>query len=58
MKDLAKKTKEELMKDIRAKREAFRVFRFAIAGSKTRNTKEGKTLRKDVARLLTEINSR
>ncbi len=36
------------------KREALRSFRFAVAGSKTRNTKEGKMLRREIARLLTQ----
>lgn len=40
------------------KREALREFRFGSAGSKTRNVKEGKALRKEIARLLTETNKR
>ena len=40
------------------KRKAFRCFRFGAAGSKTRNVKEGRDLRKDIARILTEINKR
>ena len=33
-------------------------FRFAIAGSKTRNVREGRTLRKVIARIKTELSSR
>lgn len=45
---------KELLKSIAEKREAVRAFRFAITGSKAKNVKEGNTLRRDVARLLTE----
>ena len=33
-------------------------FRFAIAGSKTRNVREGRALRKEIARVKTELTSR
>ena len=49
---------EELQKLIADKRESLRVFRFGGAGSRTRNVREGRTVRKDIARLLTELNSR
>jgi ribosomal protein L29 len=53
----ALKTKpiDELLKLIEEKREALRVFRFGIAGSKVRNIRESRNLRKDVARALTAI---
>lgn len=47
-------TNEDLMKTLRGKREALRAFRFNISGTRTRNVKEGRTLRKDIARLMTE----
>lgn len=50
------KSKEDLVKALYEKREAVRSFRFGEAGSKTRNVKEGGALRKDVARILTELN--
>jgi len=40
------------------KREALRNFRFGNAGSKSRNVKEGNVIRKEIARLLTEVNRR
>jgi ribosomal protein L29 len=46
---------EELQKVIREKRESLQAFRFGTSGSKTRNVKEGKMLRKDIARAETEI---
>lgn len=49
---------EDLHKEVAAKREALRTFRFGEAGTRTRNVKEGHNLRKEIARLLTEINSR
>ncbi len=49
---------EDLQKEVATKREALRTFRFGEAGTRTRNVREGRTLRKDIARLLTEINSR
>lgn len=59
---MAKKTtfKGKSEKDLRTllseKRAALRGFRFAIAGSKARNVKEGKNIRKEIARICTEIN--
>lgn len=57
-KDLQNKEEKDLMKLLGEKREALRAFRFGIAGSKTRNTKEGRALRKEIARILTELNTR
>ena len=54
----AKYTVEDLHKEIAEKREALRGFRFGSAGSRSRNVREGRTIRKDIARLLTEMNSR
>ena len=49
---------EDLQKEIAVKREALRSFRFEGEGSRTRNVREGRNLRKIIARLLTELNSR
>lgn len=57
MKDLIKKTKVELENTLTEKREALRKFRFGISGSKIKNTKEGKNLRKEIARILTVISA-
>lgn len=53
--DYTGKTKEELNHLAAEHREQLRAFRFAMAGSKTKNVKEGKTLRKDISRILTEM---
>ncbi len=58
MKDIKTKNDRDLVKDLADKRETIRAIRFNIAGSKTRNVKESKGLKKDVARILTELNSR
>lgn len=49
---------EDLQKELRDKREALRTFRFGGAGSRSRDTREGRNLRKEIARVLTEINAR
>jgi len=48
----------ELKKALVALRKDLREFRFSIAGSKTRDTKEGRNTRKEIARILTELNAR
>lgn len=58
MKDLKKKKDDELAKLLSEKREALREFRFGMAGSRTRNTKEGRMLRKEIAQILTEQGQR
>lgn len=50
------KSREDLVKALYDKREALRSFRFGEAGSKTRNVKEGGALRKEIARIMTELN--
>ena len=57
MKDLIKKTEAELETMLSEKREALRKFRFGVSGSKIKNTKEGHNLRKEIAQILTVINS-
>jgi ribosomal protein L29 len=56
--DVKSKTTEELRRFVTEKREALRAFRFAMAGSKKKNVKEGRALRKDIARILTELRHR
>jgi len=49
---------EDLTKLVATKREELRALRFSVAGSKNRNVKLGSQLKKEVARALTELNSR
>jgi ribosomal protein L29 len=56
MKDLMKKTREDLNKLLAEKREALRQFRFNVAGSKVRDMRDGRDARKEIARILTVLN--
>ena len=52
MQELREKGTDELAKLLAEKREAVRGFRFGMKGSRTRNTKACRTLRRDIARIL------
>lgn len=52
------KNTSDLAKMLSEKRESLRIFRFGAAGSKTKNVKEGKAIRKDIARIMTAMNAR
>jgi ribosomal protein L29 len=58
MDEFLKKTIAELSKTVADKREALRVWRFGITGSKVKNMKEGRAMRKEIARMLTAINQK
>ncbi len=53
IKDLRKKSEADLLKLLKEKRESLSAFRFSLAGSKTKNVKEGRTTRKDIAQITT-----
>lgn len=55
MKEIQGKTPADLSKMLTDKREALRVFRFGAAGAKTKNVKEGQSVRKDIARIMTAL---
>jgi ribosomal protein L29 len=57
MKDLIKKTEKELSQMLKDKKEALRVFNFALSGGKTRNLKEGSNLKKEIAQIMTVLNN-
>lgn len=48
--------KDELTKKLAILQENARVIKFKAEGSKSKNVKELATLRKDIARILTEMN--
>ncbi|MES3032302.1 MAG: 50S ribosomal protein L29 [Patescibacteria group bacterium] len=50
-------TESELKKKLAVLQEEARVIRFKAEGSKSKNVKELATLRKNIARILTEMNS-
>ncbi len=56
MENLKDKKENELKQMLTEKREALRVFHFAMSGGKTKNLKEGQNLKKDIARILTVLN--
>ena len=52
------KNTDELLKELKSQKEELRTLRFSVAGSKNRNVKRAKGLRKDIARILTELSER
>ncbi|GMQ95452.1 MAG: hypothetical protein BMS9Abin13_566 [Patescibacteria group bacterium] len=58
MSALKNKEDSDLRKELAEKRVALRKFRFGVAGSKVKNIKEARNLRKEIARILTEVNAR
>ena len=52
------KSVEHLKKEVVDMQEKLRVIRFGGAGSRSRNVKEGRNLRREVARALTELRGR
>lgn len=58
MKEIRKKSSEDLIKFLNEKREEVRAIRFDIAGSAKKNVKASMTARKEIARALTEENMR
>jgi ribosomal protein L29 len=56
--ELQKKKDVELFKLLKEKQESIREFRFGVSGSTSNNTSQAQALRKDVARILTELNAR
>ena len=58
MKEYKDKTAQDLNKLIVEKRETLRNFRFGGAGSRTKNVKLGRTTKKEIARIMTELSIR
>ncbi|MDD5721052.1 MAG: 50S ribosomal protein L29 [Candidatus Pacebacteria bacterium] len=50
--------KEELIKKLASLREEIRVIKFKAEGSKSKNVKESLNIKKQIARILTEINQK
>ncbi len=51
------KNREDLNKELATKKEALRAIRFGAAGSKSTNVKSIKLLRREIAQIMTQINS-
>lgn len=54
-KESTKKSKTDLMKDLAQKQVALRDIRFGIAGSKNKNVKEQRNIKRDIARIKTAL---
>jgi ribosomal protein L29 len=57
-KEETKKEGTDLMKELSEKKLALRDIRFGGAGSKSKNVKEQKTIKKDIARIMTALNNK
>ncbi len=51
--DISKMSTTELTKELSGAREKLREFRVGMTGSRVKNVKEGRVLRKNIARILT-----
>jgi ribosomal protein L29 len=58
MKDIREKNSADLVKLVSEKREDLRKFRFGTAGSSLRDTRTQRNTRREIARALTELNTR
>ncbi|MDB5187588.1 MAG: Ribosomal protein [Candidatus Kaiserbacteria bacterium] len=56
--DISTKTEADLNAQVLDMRQKLQSIRFGAAGSRTRNTSESRTARKDIARAKTELNAR
>lgn len=52
------KSKEDLLKSLGEKRSSLRELRFGTAGSKQKDVKGERNLKKDIARVLTALNTK
>ncbi len=58
MQTLKKKSDSDLEKDLATTKKSIREFRFGVAGSKVKNIKEARNLRRHAAQILTELTLR
>ncbi len=57
MSEFKDKNRKELTKLLAAKKDDLRSFALGNSRSKTKNVKEGRNIRKDIARIMTELTS-
>ncbi len=55
MKDILKNDKEQMKKLLAEKKQALQQFRFNMQGSKVKNVREGRNMKKDIARINTAL---
>lgn len=58
MDEIRKKNDGDLNKMLAEKREELRKFRFDVTGTRIRNVKLGRNIRKEIAQILTEMSAR
>ena len=58
MKELRQKNEKELKSLLLDQKNSLQKFRFAVAGSKTRNIKEGQAIKKNIAKIKTILNEK
>ena len=58
IKDIKTKNDQDLIALLAEKRDALRLFRFKLSGGKSRDVKEGRNIRRDIARILTILKER
>ena len=56
--ELKQKNVRELAELLKEQKEALRKFRFELSGSRTHNVRQGRAIRKGIARVMTEIAAR
>jgi ribosomal protein L29 len=54
--EIEKKSEKELQILLQEKKESLRHYRFNLVGGKVKNVKEGKNIKKDIARIFTVLN--
>lgn len=57
MNEFKGKNKKDLIKTLSEKKADLQKFRFGSSGGRTKNVKEGYNLRKDIARIMTELHA-
>jgi ribosomal protein L29 len=55
--DFKTKSEAELKKVLSEKKDSLAKFKFGISGSRTKNVKEGRNTRRDIARILTALHT-
>ena len=56
MKKVIEKNKDELIKELGENEKRLQDFRFGLAGSKIKNVRDGRNIRRQIARLKTSLN--
>ncbi len=57
-KEINKKTDTDLKKELVERRKDLNDFRFDVAGTQSKDSKHQKGIKKDIARIMTELNKR